>query len=81
MIRTGGQKSYPWHEAIDRPIDLQLFAGDKLLGKLAVAPPAGVFSELTFNVPARTFAEREIELHTEANGTYRVFHWFVLQPE
>ncbi len=81
VIRTGGQASYPHHDAIAAPIVLKLFAGAKELGHLKVSPPNGAFSELAFNVPQRLFHEREIEVRTEATGAYRVFHWFVLQPE
>lgn len=81
VLRTGGQRSYPWHEAIHKPVTIKLFAGTKQLGQLTVAPPAGLFSELTFNMPAHAVRTREVELRTEANGVYRVFHWFVLQPE
>ncbi|HEY5950870.1 MAG TPA: hypothetical protein VIV40_35500, partial [Kofleriaceae bacterium] len=81
VLRTGGQKSYGWHEAIDKPVTIALLVGKKQLGQLTIAPPAGQFSELTFNVPPHAFASGEAELHTEANGMYRVFHWFVLQPD
>jgi hypothetical protein len=80
VIRTGGQRSYPWHEAIEAPITLTLFAGAKPLGHLTIAPPDGRFSELAFNLPARTLDTSNVELRTEATGAYRVFHWFVLQP-
>jgi hypothetical protein len=80
VLRTGGQKSYGWHEAIDKPVTIKLFAGTKQLGELTIAPPAGTFSELTFNLPAHAL-RATTQLHTEANGIYRVFHWFVLQPE
>jgi hypothetical protein len=82
VIRTGGQSSYPWHEAITSPIELALFVGTKKLGKLTVAPPAGSFMELTFNLPPHALGNgRRVELRTEASGVYRVFHWFVLQPQ
>ena len=81
VIRTGGQKSYPWHEEIDRPVTLRLFAGTRELGHLEVAPPTGTFSELTFEVPAHVSDGPQLELHTEASGRYRVFHWFVLQTD
>jgi len=81
VIRTGGQRSYPWHEAITTPVELKLFAGTKLLGHLSIAPPAGAFSELTFNIPPHSFKTNVAELRVEAAGLYRVFHWFVLQPE
>ncbi|HEU4610700.1 MAG TPA: hypothetical protein VFS15_01435, partial [Kofleriaceae bacterium] len=80
VIRTGGQRSYPWNEAITKPITMRLFAGTKQLGQLTLPPPTGPFSEVTFNLPAH--ALRDVtELRTEASGAYRVFHWFVLQPE
>ena len=81
VIRTGGQKSYGWHEPITTPVQLTLYAGTKKLGSLTVAPPTGAFSELTFNVPPHTATTSELTLRTEASGLYRVFHWFVLQPE
>ena len=81
MIRTGGQRAYPWNEELARPITLALLAGDKELAQLTVAPPAGAFSELTFNVPPNALADREVTLHTDASAPYRVFHWFVLQPD
>ncbi len=81
VIRTGGQRSYPWHEAITKPVTLRLFAGTKQLGQLTLPPPTGTFSEVTFNLPAHALPRDVAELRTEANGVYRVFHWFVLQPE
>jgi hypothetical protein len=81
VLRTGGQKSYGWHEAIDKPIELALFAGAKQVGTLTIAPPAGVFAEVTFNLPPHAASSRTLELRTQASGIYRVFHWFVLQPE
>jgi hypothetical protein len=81
VLRTGGQRSYPWHETIDKPITLALFAGNKQLGQLAIGPPTGPFAELTFNLPAHALPAGDAQLHTTASGAYRVFHWFVLQPE
>ena len=81
VLRTGGQTHYGWHEAITKPVTLALYAGNKRLGELTVAPPMGAFSELTFNLPAHAFGASTVELRSDANGIYRVFHWFVLQPE
>jgi hypothetical protein len=81
VLRTGGQKSYGWHEAIDKPVELALFAGGKRIGALTIAPPAGTFAEVTFNLPPHAARSRTLELRTQASGIYRVFHWFVLQPE
>ena len=52
-----------------------------MLGTLTVTPPTGAFTELTFNLQPHALREAEVEVHTEATGPYRVFHWFVLQPE
>ncbi|MEO8552045.1 MAG: hypothetical protein ABI678_18840 [Kofleriaceae bacterium] len=81
VIRTGGKVQYGFHETITKPITLKLFVGPKELGHLTVAPPAGQFSELSFNLPQRAFHTRSVELRTETSAPYRVFHWFVLQPE
>lgn len=81
VIRTGGQRSYPWHEAITAPVELKLFVRGKQLGHLTVAPPSGAFSELTFDLPPQALKGGVAELRVEAKGIYRVFHWFVLQPE
>jgi hypothetical protein len=81
VIRTGGQPHYGFHESIEKPVDLTLYAGKKKIGTLTVAPPSGTFLELTFNLPPHVSASRSLELRTEATGIYRVFHWFVLQPE
>jgi hypothetical protein len=84
VIRTGGQRRYPFHETIDAPITLRLHAGagdGREIGRIAIAPPDGTFSELPLNLPPHAFDTREIELRSETTGLYRVFHWFVLQPE
>jgi hypothetical protein len=80
VLRTGGQRNYGWHESIDKPVTIKLFTRGKAIGELTIAPPAGDFSELTFNLPAHALRDNA-EVRTEANGIYRVFHWFVLQPE
>jgi hypothetical protein len=80
-IRTGGNPSAPYQDPITKPVTLKLLAGTKLLGTLTVTPPSGTFTELTFNLQPYALREPHVELHTEASGPYRVFHWFVLQPE
>ncbi len=78
ILRTGGQKSYPWHETIDRPVTLKLLDDrDRVLGEKTIAVPDGNFAELAFELPAGT----STQLHTEASAPYRAFHWFALQPE
>jgi hypothetical protein len=80
-IRTGGAPSAPYQDVLKKPVTLKLLAGTRVLGTLTVTAPTGAFTELTFNLQPHALREPEIELHTEATGPYRVFHWFVLQPD
>jgi hypothetical protein len=81
VIRTGGQRAYPWHEMINKPIKMTLWTGTKKLGELTIAPPSGQFEEITFNIQPHALPAAASEIRVEASGVYRVFHWFVLQPE
>jgi hypothetical protein len=82
VIRTGGQRAYPpYHEAIVKPVELELYVGDRLLGTLIVPPPTGAFTELQYALGPNALHGSLAELRVVANGPYRVFHWFVLQPE
>jgi hypothetical protein len=81
VLRTGGAREPPFQERIGTPVTVKLLWGKKELGALTIAPPAGAFTELTFNLPTYAIRTPEAELHTEANGPYRAFHWFVLQPD
>jgi len=80
VVRTGGQRAYPYNEVIDRPVQLSLFVGTKRLGTLAVPAPSGKFEELAFNLPRNALRARTVELRTEASAPYRAFQWFALQP-
>ena len=80
-IRTGGAIAAPDQDVIGKPVTLKLLAGTRVLGTLTVTPPTGAFTELTFNLQPHALREPDVEVHTEASGPYRVFHWFVLQPE
>ena len=80
VLRTGGARSYPFHEAIDHPVPVRLLDDDgRELAKLTLpaATAAGGFAEVVVALPAGA----PHTLHTEASSAYRVFHWFVLQPE
>ena len=69
-IRSGGRRDYPWHEAIDRPVAITIN------GVRAELPaPRGELAEITVDVPT----SRSIDVRS--TQTYRVFHWFILQPE
>ncbi|MGE5184847.1 MAG: hypothetical protein ACM31C_22400 [Acidobacteriota bacterium] len=81
LLRSGGAREYGWNEPLTKPVELHLWSGTRDLGKLVLAPPSGTFQEIAFNLPPHTFHARDVELRVEATGMYRVFHWFVLQPE
>jgi hypothetical protein len=78
VMRTGGLPVYGFNEQIDKRVAIRILDDDRrVLARRDIPPPAGVFIELAFDLgrlPAR-------ELLTDATGPYRVFHWFVLQPE
>jgi hypothetical protein len=80
VLRTGGARSYPFHEAIDHPVPVRLLDDDgRELAKvtLPAATAAGGFAEVVVALPAGA----PHVLRTDASSAYRVFHWFVLQPE
>lgn len=81
VLRTGGARTPPFQDPITKPVTVKLLSGTKVLGTLTIAPPAGAFTELTFNLPPYAIRTSEAEVHTEATGPYRAFHWFVLQPD
>ncbi|HET7505061.1 MAG TPA: hypothetical protein VFK02_28780 [Kofleriaceae bacterium] len=80
VLRTGGARSYPYHEAIDHPVPLAIVddAGRELARETLPAPTLdGAFAEVVFALPPGSPSV----LHTRASAPYRAFHWFVLQPE
>jgi hypothetical protein len=78
IVRTGGQPGYAFDETLTAPVELRLVGEAGELGRVRVPPPRGVFVELAFELPAQHVAS--LALRAEADGMYRVFHWFVLQP-
>jgi hypothetical protein len=78
VIRTGGKPSYPYHEGINRPTDLAIYDSDGAeLAKATLPAPTGNFIEVNFDFRAM---KTNLTIVTRASGPYRVFHWFVLQP-
>jgi len=79
ILRSGGKPSYPWNDAIKNPVTLSIQGADGVeLARGTVPPPLGRFTEVTFDLRS---PRAELEIVTRASGTYRAFHWFVLQPE
>lgn len=76
VLRSGGPSMIYNHEPITQPVAIRVFADGAEVGALTVAPPSGRFVEVELALPAGARSIR-----TEANGLYRAFHWFVLQPE
>ena len=71
VLRTGGKRDYPWHEALTKPVTIEI---DGV--KREVPAPIGTLFEITFELPR---GHREIDVH--ATGPYHAFHWFVLAPD
>jgi hypothetical protein len=77
VMRTGAKQSYNFHEAITKPVELALQSGGAQLAKATLPAPTGAFTEVSFDFKTD---KRELEIVTRASGVYRVFHWFILQP-
>jgi hypothetical protein len=80
VLRTGGARSYPFHELIEHPVPLRILDdSDHELARATLPAPTadGAFAEVSFDLPAGSSPV----LHTEASSPYRAFHWFALQPE
>ncbi|HWO19712.1 MAG TPA: hypothetical protein VNO30_13095 [Kofleriaceae bacterium] len=78
VLRTGGQREYPWHEPLAAPVVLEVAAAGGV-ARATLAPPAGPFVEVPLELPAP--GAREVSVRVTASGPYRAFHWFVLQPD
>ena len=78
VMRSGGKPSYPFHETIAKPNTIRLYGkDDRELASSLLPAPAGTFVEVAFELRPDA---ANLELRTKADGPYRVFHWFVLQP-
>ncbi|MEO7093534.1 MAG: hypothetical protein ABI175_09805, partial [Polyangiales bacterium] len=78
VMRTGGPPNQPYHETIAGPVPVELVDEDGRAFPAQTLPALnGTFLEVVFELPAGVTPR----LHTRAASPYRVFHWFVLQPE
>ncbi len=76
VIRTGGRPDYPWHERITKPVPIDVLDGDdRVIAHTDLPAPTGTLAEITLDIPAT----RTIQIR--AHAPYRVFHYFVLQPD
>jgi hypothetical protein len=79
ILRSGGAPNAPYQDRIDHPVAMTVRAGGAGDGARAtIAPPRGAFVEIAFDLPAPDGAELPIDV--QADGPYRAFHWFALQP-
>lgn len=76
VVRVGGQREYPWQEAITTPVPIEIVDGETVLARAELPAPSGKLTEITIDLPLGRRA-----VHVRARAPYRVFHWFVLQPE
>ncbi|MEJ7603551.1 MAG: hypothetical protein WKG01_37035, partial [Kofleriaceae bacterium] len=74
VLRTGGQRSYPFHDALETPVTLRVLDGTRELTTVTLPAPRGPLHEVALDVPAGVRA-----VQISATGAYRAFHWFVLQ--
>lgn len=76
LLRTGGAASVPWHEDLRTPVAIAVQAGGREVGRATIPAPTGRFVELAFELPAGVSV-----VTADADGAYRSFHWFALQPD
>jgi hypothetical protein len=76
VMRTGGIVDVPYQERTSPSTKLEVFADDVSVGTIAVPMPVGPFVELSIELPMGTR-----RIRTRSDGSYRVFHWFALQPQ
>ncbi|HEX4452260.1 MAG TPA: hypothetical protein VH143_15395 [Kofleriaceae bacterium] len=75
LVRVGGIVEVPFQERMAQVTKLEIFADDVAVGTLVIPAPGGPFVELAIELP-----KGARHIRTRADGTYRVFHWFALQP-
>src|SRR6185436_12177173 len=73
VMRTGGRRSYPWHDEIASPVHL-VVSTDAGSAETTLAPPTGPLVEIALDLPVPRAPD--VRVHVTATGPYRVFHWF-----
>ena len=78
ILRTGGPPNVPFQETLSAPTTMELLDADgKVIAAQPLPPPTSQFSEVMFDLPAGASPR----IRTRTPIPYRVFHWFVIQPE
>ncbi|MGE0867269.1 MAG: hypothetical protein AB7P03_01815 [Kofleriaceae bacterium] len=78
ILRTGGVKAVPFEDTIVQGVELRIMDDTgNTLAETKLPAPRGKLIEVSIDLPAGTSST----LRTEAQGAYRAFHWFALQPE
>jgi len=77
IVRSGGARQYPFHEQLPRPARLEITSTATVTTELPV--PTGSLIEIEVDLPHGV--DPELAVDVRANEPYRVFHWFVLQPD
>jgi len=78
VLRSGGKPGYPWQDTLTKPAKLEIRAAGTLV-TATVPAPSGSLAEIAIELPASS--ARELDLSVRSDVPYRVFHWFVLQPD
>jgi hypothetical protein len=78
VFRTGAIAQVPFNEMHDTAQLLHVTMADRRV-ELAVPAPSDSFVEVPIELPAAK--TRDVRVTVEASQPYRVFHWFVLQPD
>jgi hypothetical protein len=84
VVRAGGPASIPPSEIAPVEARLRVSRADGLpLGELVLPPPSPSFSDVELELPSYALAERTLAVivSSEAATPYRVFHYYVLQPD
>ncbi|MGE0550181.1 MAG: hypothetical protein AB7O24_08735 [Kofleriaceae bacterium] len=78
ILRTGGLNAIPFEDTVVQGVQLRLTdETGNTLGEAKLPAPRGKLVEVSIDLPAGSSRT----IRTEAQGAYRAFHWFALQPE
>jgi len=79
IARGGGDRTYPYNDPITAAAHLAITAGDRRPVSIVLPAPTHRLVEVEVDLPHD--ADGEIAIEVATDGPYRIFHWFVLQPD